>query len=163
MNRASWSASVCVLLLIAGKAGAMPLDPRDFPSLGAMSISSGAFNSDGTPILITGGMTYTGTVSQGVAVFSFDSLTLGSVSIFGSRPIALLSRGNLIAGNLSVSGLGGAGGQGGQSLNSISGSPGLGTGGGSGATPVGGGGGGGFGGAGGQGGSSLGDSAGGPA
>ncbi len=101
-----------------GEAG--PLDPNQFASLGDLNLTSGLYQfgagTGGAPTLaVSNGISfttiYTGVYSsQGVAVFDFGSINIGSnVSITANAgltgPIALLSRSNeTIAGRLDVSG-----------------------------------------------------------
>ncbi len=61
-----------------GQAGAASLDPNLFPSLGAFPISPGLylFDTSGIPTLSGPGGTFTGVVSNGVAVFDFDTLNV---------------------------------------------------------------------------------------
>src|SRR4051794_2234374 len=98
--------AACLLFLggiaCAGRADAGPLDPTKFNSLGTLSLSSGDFYTiDSTAGVLTlgnGGTTYTGVLSNGVAVFDFDSIDIASgASLFANQgagllPIALLSR-----------------------------------------------------------------------
>jgi len=99
-------------LLAALTAAANPLDPNAFTATGTNIVDTGTVAIDTTNLTMTGG--YTGTVSNGVAVFAFDGLTLNNVSVSGSRPLALLSQGDLtLTGTLQIAGSGrnpGAGG-----------------------------------------------------
>ncbi len=87
-----------MLLGAAGRAPAGPLNPLDFASLGAFPTAPGAYtiNTSGTPTLTEpNGTIITGVVSNGVAVFDFDSIDVPSgqvISGTGSLPAALLSR-----------------------------------------------------------------------
>lgn len=129
--RASWTPRSAALLatvalLVPPAARADPLNPLDFPSLGAVTLAAGAYTIDtgATPPTITGPINLMGAVygngASGIAVFSFDALTIPadvSIAVTGNRPLALLSAGDMnIASTLSVnggngqtSGLGGAG------------------------------------------------------
>jgi len=142
-----------------------PLNPLDFLSLGAFPTAPGMYTIDTrgtTPTLSGPGGTFSGVVSGGVAVFDFDSITIGNgqtlvntaftVPAASPLPVALLSRGDAtINGTVNVSasynispalGIGGPGG----------GSSDTGPGAGGRSSPgLGGGGGGGFGGPGGAG------------
>jgi hypothetical protein len=80
------------------------LDPLAYSSLGNLSVTS-TFNTD--TLVITGGSGLTSTtgVTQSqsggptIAVFDFTNVSIGSgatVQVTGSRPIAILSRGNAI-------------------------------------------------------------------
>ena len=139
---------------LAAPALAAPLDPNSFATLGTFNPAGGPSiaNTSGTPTLFAGGTTYTGVVSPGgIAVFTFDNVTIGdgvNITGDGSRPLAILSKGNVTfagSGTISVA-LGGSGG--GQPTTADGDGPGGGGAGG----PFGGGGGGGFGGPGGDGG-----------
>src|SRR5271157_1542789 len=81
-----------------------PLDPLDFLSLGAFPTAPGIYTLDTrgtTPTLSGPGGTFTGVVSNGIAVFDFDSIVLGSgqtlidntgINALFALPVALLSR-----------------------------------------------------------------------
>ena len=112
---------VLLALLVLGSTGwasAGPLNPLDFASLGAFPTAMGTYtiNTSGTPTLTEpDGTTLTGVISNGIAVFDFDSINvLGPIPsrIFtatGSLPLALLSRTDAtIAGLIDVSGQNGA-------------------------------------------------------
>ena len=97
----------------AGRVQADPLNPLDFPSLGAFPTAPGDYtiNTGGTPTLTgPGGTTLTGVVSRGIAVFDFDAINVTSGQTFfgtGSFPLALLSRTNAtFAGTIDGSGSG---------------------------------------------------------
>ncbi|MGE5757003.1 MAG: hypothetical protein ACM35G_15035 [Planctomycetaceae bacterium] len=80
----------------AGRAGAGPLDPNAFTSLGAFPGATGTYTVDtsGTPTLSGPGGTFTGAVSNGVAVFDFDAINVVSgqtINGTGPMPAALLS------------------------------------------------------------------------
>jgi hypothetical protein len=108
------SRSVAVLAVLvgaAGRAGAGPLNPLDFASLGAFPTTGGTyyFDTDGpNPTLgVVGGPSVTGVVSGGIAVFDFNAITVGAAQTFigiGSMPVAFLSRGDAtIDGTMNVS------------------------------------------------------------
>ncbi len=93
-------------LLLAAAAHAAPYDPNafalvssgqsdipvDFDTAASVSIDTGAT----PPTFTTDGTTWEGVVDNGIAVFTFDGLTIDeSVSISGNRPLAILSRGDL--------------------------------------------------------------------
>jgi hypothetical protein len=113
-----------VPVLLAGAAHAGPIDPLAFSSLGSLSVSSGTLTFNTDTLSITGGggglISTTGaTQAQGggnpvVAVFDFSGMDIGSgvsVQVTGSRPIAILSQGDLsIATSLNLSGADGAAG-----------------------------------------------------
>jgi PEP-CTERM motif len=147
--------AIFIALLVSSTSFAGPRDPLQFQSLGALALTApGTYvvtMAGPNPTLLAGPNVYTGVVSNGVAVFDFDSVSIGggvtllATGGFGSLPIALLSRSSEnISGSINVSALGltqGAGasntGVGGRSMFGGGGSSGAG--------------GGGFGGAGGQG------------
>jgi hypothetical protein len=112
----------------AGAARAQPLDPAGFASLGVFPTAAGTYtvNTSGTPTLTgPGGITLTGVLAGNVAVFTFDSVTIGTgqgVVAGGTRPVALLSKTDVSisgSGVVNASGVfaagdfGGAGGPGG--------------------------------------------------
>ncbi len=164
LRRCSFSCFLAVVgVYCQADAQAGFLDPNSFASLGAFPSAPGAYSFDtntflGAPRLnLSGGGFISGVFSNGVAVFTFDSINITAditVAISGHNsgnnavPLALLSRSNiLIASNLNLDAQGsfaGAGGYLGAGQGSIN-QPGSGPGGGS--AP---GGGGGFGGAGGN-------------
>jgi len=132
--------SVAVLALLvfgaAGQAAAGPLNPLDFTSLGAFPSAPGAYtiNTTGPNPTLTepDGTALTGIVSNGIAVFDFNSIAVGSGQTFvgtGSLPLALLSQGDAtINGLINVSatppqyyGQASAGGPGGGSGGNIGG------------------------------------------
>jgi hypothetical protein len=113
--------TVAVLALVLGAAapaGAAPLNPNDFASLGAFPTGSGMFFIDTRALTITGPgitMPLQGVLStSGVAVFNFNSINLNANQDFvvgppppnspATPPLALLSRGDItINGMLDVS------------------------------------------------------------
>ena len=114
------SRSVAVLAVLvggAGRAGAEPLNPLDFASLGAFPTAAGTFTFDTSNLTLTGpGITtpIQGSLSTiGVAVFDFNAITAASDQFFVSQyplsgvttpPLALLSRGDItIDGKIDVS------------------------------------------------------------
>ena len=110
-------------LLWSTGALAAPLDPGAFTSLGASltCTSTITVDTDTQELTVDGATTYTGVVSGGVAVFTFDDIDLPAsctVSALAGRslPLALLSKGDLsVAGTIEASAsgdLGGAGGHG---------------------------------------------------
>ena len=165
MFRSAIARPVLLSLTLAVNSTALgtPLDPNDFASLGTLNTAS-SVTFDTSTLTVSGGFTGTGVLrSQGaglpdVAVFTFDSINLGSVTLTGNRPIAILSKadiaisGNVLAhGNVLTTRLGGgAGGAGGATMSagSAGSGPGAGGGGAGGSTSPRGGGGGGFGGGG---------------
>jgi hypothetical protein len=115
------TAALVLLLGGAGTAGAAPLNPDDYSSLGALATAAGAYtiNTSGTPTLSGPGVNLSGVIVGGVAVFDFDSISIGAGSTIvatGALPLALLSRQGLsVGGSIDVSaplfspGVGGAG------------------------------------------------------
>jgi hypothetical protein len=103
MKRLNRRLAVCPGALggTAGTAPADPLNVTDFPSLGAFPTAAGTYtvNTSGTPTLTgPGGTAITGVVSGDIAVFTFDSITVGSGMMLtgtGTRPVALLSYGDV--------------------------------------------------------------------
>jgi hypothetical protein len=74
------------------------LSPCNFTSLGVLNLAGGGtftINTSGTPSFTgPGGVNFTGVISGGVAVFDFDSVSIGSgvvINASGSRPVAILS------------------------------------------------------------------------
>jgi hypothetical protein len=98
----------------SGMALAEPLNPLDFPTLGSVTLTSGAYTIDtgATPPTLIGPVTLSGTVSgSGVAVFRFDDLNVNPGAIItvtggtGTRPVALLASGSLtLAGAINTNG-----------------------------------------------------------
>jgi hypothetical protein len=75
------------------------LDPNDFPSLGVLppgAIYVDTGNGSSISPTISNGLNVLahGVISNGVAVFDFDSGS-GGLQVMGSLPIAILSRGDL--------------------------------------------------------------------
>jgi hypothetical protein len=118
---------VVILLAAARAAGAGPLDPNGFPlsGTGDFPTLAGAYtiSTDGTPT-ISGpggisiqGLVYSDAPGHSLAVFDFNSITIGSGQTFsatGALPLVLLSRGDtMISGVLDASGYGSVGGPGG--------------------------------------------------
>lgn len=158
-HRFTYASVLALGLLATGPsiARAEPLDPQAFSSLGTLIVPVGgtlAIDTDALT-LTAGGMTYTGVVKAQqsgpeIAVFTFDSVTLNSLSVptlKGGRALAILSRSDMTTGgslnfqnfasadpNLGGIGRlgGGSGGNGGNAL-STSGKDGGGPGGGAGA------------------------------
>jgi hypothetical protein len=104
-------AALALLIGGAGRAGAGPLNPLDFASLGAFPTAGGTyyFDTDGpNPTLgAIGGPPLTGVVFNGIAVFDFNAITVSSSQTFvgmGSLPVAFLSRSDItIDGTIGVS------------------------------------------------------------
>src|SRR5205085_584271 len=99
------------------------LIPCATPSLGAVTLGSGASTIDTSTLVINGpsGQIGVGQVVDNVAVFGFDSLAIpagAGVTVTGSRPLAILSRTTItIAGFLGTAPGGAGGGAGGPSLS----------------------------------------------
>ncbi len=119
------SIAIAAALAATGAAVADPLNPFAYPSLGTVTLAAGSYALNSTTLALSGpGTALTGTVQTDIAgpdiaVFCFDSLTVQSgavITITGTRPVALLSRGDLIfAGTLSANG--GVGGTNGSNNN----------------------------------------------
>jgi autotransporter-associated beta strand protein len=145
-----------VSLLLSASAGAAPLSPADFPSLGTLNVpNSGTLTIDTDQLtLSTPGLSVTGVArpqtsgqaaAPEVAVFTFDTISIGkpvALTVRGARALALLSKDNLtVAGALTFTGTtavgnnpgvgrlsGGDGGSGG-AMRGAAGMPGTGAGG----------------------------------
>ncbi len=109
MRKATTRTAALVLLLGgAGAAAAAPLNPDDYGSLGTLATAAGAYtiNTSGTPTLSGPGVNLSGVVVGGVAVFDFDSITIGAgttISASAALPLALLSRqGVSVGGSIDV-------------------------------------------------------------
>jgi len=103
-----------------GRGAAAMLDPTAFASLGTLNLTSGTYSfivgSSGSPTLaqyngIQFTTLFTGEVRDGINVFTFDSVSIGSGVILaasnsgGAGPVALLSKTTeSIAGTINVSG-----------------------------------------------------------
>lgn len=124
---ARWIALGLMLLAPGEPARSAALDPNSFTSLGALSLSSGNITINSDTLAISGAASFTGVLfDQGtivqnsvtdfdrqVAVFDFSDINLAigvGVTITGSRPVALLSRGNLALNQvIGISGANGSG------------------------------------------------------
>ena len=93
-----------------------PLNPFDFQSQGTLALTAPVtyiVNTIGSdPTLLAGGAVYHGVISNGIAVFDFDSVSIAAGATLlatggdGSLPIALLSRSTAnISGTINVSAL----------------------------------------------------------
>jgi len=102
-----------VTSLLAGIATAAPLDPSKLPTI-VESYTSGPVTLD-TDTATFG--PHAGQVLGGVVIFNFGELTIGAdLTVTGSRPVALLSRGDLtVLGQIDLSAAGSTGGPGGDS------------------------------------------------
>ena len=88
--------SVIVILLVAGPAEALQLNLLDFSSLGTLNVSTDiVINSDTRQL--SGGASFTGVLdaTTNATVFTFDSIQAANISILGSSPLAILSKGNI--------------------------------------------------------------------
>ncbi len=109
---------VCAVCSLRAPVRADPLNPLEFPSLGTVTLASGAYTIDtsATPPMLTGpGTNLSGTVSAaGIAVFRFDDLLVNGGAVLTApadaegklmRPVALVAGGDLtFAGTLDASG-----------------------------------------------------------
>ena len=71
-------AVLTVIMGAAGRAGAGPLNPLDFASLGTFPTAGGTYDFNTTGPNPTLG-TVTGVVFDGIAVFDFNSITMAAV------------------------------------------------------------------------------------
>ena len=84
------------------------LYPSNYASLGSLSTPSGfdliSVNTSSEIMTLTDGRTFTGVISEGVAVFTFSSINLSTygIGVQGSRPFALLSQGDITLRNYGV-------------------------------------------------------------
>jgi len=97
-----WGLVVAVFGGAAMPAHADPLNVTDFDSLGEFPWGASVYtiNTSGDPTL-TGpdGTAITGVVFDGIAVFTFDSITIGkgmTITAYGDRPLALLSYSDVV-------------------------------------------------------------------
>ena len=85
------------------------LDPLAFSSLGTVSTTDTiSINTD--TLQLTGGASYTGVLDpiSGAGIFTFDGISGTNLSIFGTRTLGLLSKGNLsFTGTIDLLGSGG--------------------------------------------------------
>lgn len=109
--RRAWTTSVPVALAVLSaasltdSASAEPLNPDAYASLGSLEVSSGSLTFNTDTLTVSGEFSLTGVIqaqSSGlppIAVFDFSKIAIGdgvTVNFIGSRPAALLSRGDLI-------------------------------------------------------------------
>ncbi len=84
------------LTTVASSAGAAPLDPMAYTSLGAFTLTAPATIDTDACTFDDGTTIHSGDCTGSVAVFTFDSLTLqDDILVAGSKPVALLSQGDL--------------------------------------------------------------------
>jgi hypothetical protein len=104
-ERATLLAVAAIVAVSVGEvARGQYFNPADFPSLGPIPFGGGQFNTDTATAIFNGpGGTFTvqGVVADGVAVFTFDSIPILGASVTGTRPLAVLSKGDLTASGLS--------------------------------------------------------------
>jgi hypothetical protein len=84
-------------LFSAGPAAALQLSPLDFSSLGSLNATGDlVLNTD--TLQLSGGASFTGVLdsTSHAAVFTFDSIQTTNVSVIGSNPLALLSKGDAV-------------------------------------------------------------------
>ncbi len=85
------------------------LDPLAFTSLGTLSTTE-TVSIDTDSLTLTGGASYTGVLdpASSAGIFTFDDITGTNLSIFGTRTLGLLSRGNIaFSGTIDLLGSGG--------------------------------------------------------
>jgi hypothetical protein len=104
------AAMLALWLGSAGQVGAGPLDPLAFAPVGPFPTAAGTYKFDTSSVTLDdpkGVPLLTGVVSNGIAVFDFATITVGSDQVFvgtGTLPLALLSRGDIsINGTIDVS------------------------------------------------------------
>jgi hypothetical protein len=102
----AWTIVFCLWAL---PSHAAVLDPYAFTSLGTLN-SSETINIDTDTLQLTGGASYTGVLDpvSGAGIFTFDDIIGTNLSIFGTRTLGLLSRGNIaFSGTIDLLGSGG--------------------------------------------------------
>jgi hypothetical protein len=114
MKRSMMTAVAALGLAVAvgsPRARGGPLDPNAFTPLGTLSISSGSYTFNTTTDQLldsSNNVLFTGVTFNGIAVFDFSGITIGGGTFTGtgSRPLALLSQGNIsfTGGRIDVSG-----------------------------------------------------------
>lgn len=101
-----WTVMFC---LWAIPSQAAVLDPWAFTSLGTLNASEAiSINTD--TLELTGGASYSGLLDpvSGAGIFAFEDITGTNLSIFGTRTLGLLSRGNIaFTGTIDLLGSGG--------------------------------------------------------
>jgi hypothetical protein len=106
-----------LLLVAAVPAAAGPLDPTAFAPVGPFPTAAGTYAFHTSTLTLEGpsGPVLTGVDYNGIAVFDFNAITVGSDQTFlgmGSLPLALLSRGDVtVNGTIDVSGFQGLNGE----------------------------------------------------
>jgi hypothetical protein len=96
MNMSKLKHLSVAMLLAAGASlvHAAPLDPNSFTSLGTFN-PTGNVTVDTTTQTMSGGASFTGELSNGIAVFCFDEVNVSSgvtITVSGLYPFALLSQ-----------------------------------------------------------------------
>lgn len=104
-----WTCLVVGGLLWTVPSQAALLDPLAFTSLGTLNTTDTiSINTD--TLQLTGGAFYTGVLDpvSGASIFTFDGISGTNLSIFGTRTLGLLSKGNLsFTGTIDLLGTGG--------------------------------------------------------
>jgi hypothetical protein len=102
----AWIVAFCLWTI---PSQAAVLDPSGFASLGTLNTSEHiSINTDA--LALTGGASYTGVLDpvSGAGIFVFDNISGTSLSIFGTRTLGLLSKGNIaFTGTIDLLGSGG--------------------------------------------------------
>lgn len=84
--------------------GATPLLPGAFTSLGTFTPVAGAYVANTTTLKLTGpGTNFTGVNSGGIAVFTFNTVSIpvgATIVVTGTRPLALMSLGTMTVAGL---------------------------------------------------------------
>jgi hypothetical protein len=102
----AWAVAFCLWVV---PSYATTLDPWAFTSLGTLNASD-AIRIDTDTLQLTGGASYTGVLDpvSGAGIFTFDDITGTNLSIFGTRTLGLLSKGNIaFSGTIDLQGSGG--------------------------------------------------------
>jgi autotransporter-associated beta strand protein len=102
MTRTAFFSSTFAVAILSSGSVRGQLDPNAFTSLGTLNVSSGTLTINTDTLTMTGAASFTGVAlnqngGPQVAVFDFSSINIASgvtVSMSGSRPLALLSQGN---------------------------------------------------------------------
>lgn len=100
------SAAFLPIALLSGASicGADPLDPNNYSSLGTLNVSSGTLTFDTDTLTVSGAFSGSGVLqSQGaglpdIAVFTFSNINVPigvTLNLNGTRPIAILSQGDV--------------------------------------------------------------------
>jgi hypothetical protein len=104
-----WKWAVVCSFLWTLPCQAAVLDPLAFTSLGTLNTTDSiSINTD--TLQLAGGASYTGVLDpvSGASLFTFDEITGTNLSIFGTRTLGLMSKGNLsFTGTIDLLGTGG--------------------------------------------------------